>query len=76
MLKYKLKENSIQPNSSQPIKDYLMSLGIQKLESFLKAPQAKMNYHLMTSTTWEQQLICFTKCFRAMSLFFFKWTAM
>ena len=41
MLKYKLKENSIQPNSSQPIKDYLMSLGIQKLESFLKAPTSE-----------------------------------
>lgn len=38
MLKYKLKENSISPFSTNPIEDYLKSLGIKKPESFLTIP--------------------------------------
>ena len=38
MLSFKLKENCIDPNSTQPIEDYLRSLGITKIESFLGIP--------------------------------------
>lgn len=38
MLKYKLKNNCVLPTSTQPIKDYLYSLGIKKVESFLNQP--------------------------------------
>ena len=38
MLKYRLKGGCINPNSKTPIKDYLRSLGITKVESFLAAP--------------------------------------
>lgn len=38
MLKFKLKENCIDKNSQNPITDYLFSLGIYKVDSFLHAP--------------------------------------
>ena len=38
MLNYKLKQNCIDPNSIQPIQDYLKSLGIEKVESFINKP--------------------------------------
>lgn len=38
MLNYKLKDNCIDPNSVQPIQDYLKSLGIEKVESFINKP--------------------------------------
>lgn len=38
MIKYKLKDNCISPQSTQPMRDYLMSLGITKVESFLGTP--------------------------------------
>ena len=39
MLKYKLKENSIQPFSLSYLKDYLKSLGIENPDSFIKEPR-------------------------------------
>lgn len=39
MLKYKVKENSINPFSFSFLADYLKSLGIEKPESFIKGPE-------------------------------------
>ena len=38
MIKYKLKDNCISPQSETPMIDYLHSLGINQVESFLGAP--------------------------------------
>lgn len=38
MLEYKLKENAINIDSTSPIRDYLKSLGIEKIDSFLSTP--------------------------------------
>ena len=39
MIKYKLKENSIEPYSFDYLGDYLRSLGIENPDSFIKAPR-------------------------------------
>ena len=38
MIKYKLKNNCISPTSTEPMADYLRSLGISKINSFLNDP--------------------------------------
>lgn len=38
MIKYRLKDNCISPQSTTPMADYLRSLGITKIESFLGTP--------------------------------------
>jgi hypothetical protein len=39
MIKYKLKENPIQPFSLSFLKDYLKSLGVENPDSFIQQPR-------------------------------------
>ena len=41
MIKYKIRKNAIDINSAHPIEDYLRSLGISEIDSFLDMPQEK-----------------------------------